>query len=260
MRQHLRSFLQVRKAITLGARLHQQRQPDGDKLPDEFTLVVWNIFKRHGGHIFDQDICDLAHRSDILCLQEVLSTQQLDLPRELWSLNHNYSASYRRPDGFTEGVLTASPYCIAEEAHALLSLQREPITRTPKATIISLLPMACGQTLLVINLHMLLFKRRLIFQLELELILAACEPYAHLPAVFCGDFNTFTRSQLRMLDQILGATGFLRCLPQHTPRNKRYLDHIYIRGLHLLEMEIIDTISSSDHSPLICRVRLPSSD
>jgi endonuclease/exonuclease/phosphatase (EEP) superfamily protein YafD len=260
MKHHLRSFLQVRKAISVGARLTQQLDHDGGKLPDEFTVVVWNIFKRHGGQIFDQDICDLAQRSNIVCLQEVLSTQQLDLPRELCTLNHNYSASYRRPDGFTEGVLTASCHPMHEEAHALLSLQREPVTRTPKATVISLMPMACGQTLLVINLHMLLFKRRLIFRLELELILAACEPYAHLPAIFCGDFNTFTRGQLRMLDHILGDSGFLRCLPQHTPRNKRYLDHIYIRGLHLLEMEIIDTISSSDHSPLICKVRLPSPD
>ncbi|WP_439134574.1 endonuclease/exonuclease/phosphatase family protein [Pseudomaricurvus sp.] len=258
MKQHQKSFLQVRKATSFGAHLTQQLNHEGEKLPREFTLVVWNIFKRHGVEIFDNDICDLAHRSDILCLQEVLASKQLDLPQELWTLNHNYSTSYHRPDGFTEGVLTASGYPIHKQGQALLSLRREPVTRTPKATVISLMPTACGQNLLLINLHMLLFKRRSVFKLELEQILAACERYSHLPAVFCGDFNTFTRSQLRLLDEILGAAGFERCRPFHKPRTRRYLDHIYIRGLHLLEMEIIDTISSSDHSPLICRVALAS--
>lgn len=256
MKQHLKSFLQVRKATTVGASLSQQLNHEGEKLPREFTLVVWNIFKRHGGDIFDRDICDLAHRSDILCLQEVLASKNLDLPQPLWVLNHNYSISYHRPDGFTEGVLTASGYPIHKQAQALLSLRREPVTRTPKATVISLMPMASGHNLLLINLHMLLFKRRSAFKLELEQVLSACEPYSHLPAVFCGDFNTFTRTQLRLLDHILGEAGFERCKPFHMPRTRRYLDHIYIRGLHLLEMEIIDTISSSDHSPLICRVEL----
>lgn len=258
MKQHLKSFLQVRKATSFGARLSQQLNHEGEKLPRTFTLVVWNIFKRHGGEIFDKDICDLAYRSDILCLQEVLANQKLDLPHELWELNHNYSISYHRPDGFTEGVLTASGYPIHKQAHALLSLRREPVTKTPKATVISLLPMTTGQNLLVINLHMLLFKRRSVFKLELEQVLSTVKTYSHLPAVFCGDFNTFTRSQLRLLDEILGEAGFERCKPFHMPRTRRYLDHIYIRGLHLLEMEIIDTISSSDHSPLICKVELAS--
>lgn len=256
MKRHVKSFLQVRKATVPESRLVQKHKDEGELLPSTFTLVVWNIFKRHGGAIFDRDLCDLSQRSDIACLQEVLSEEELYLPKEMHSLNHNYGISYHRPDGFTEGVLTASHYLFDRNSQAMHSLSREPVTNTPKTTLISLMPMACGQTLLLINLHMLLFKRRTQFRGELEHILTYCEPYDDLPAVFCGDFNTFTLTQLKLLDDILGDKGFSRCLPRHAPRTKRYLDHIYIRRLNLLEMEIIDTISSSDHSPLICKVEL----
>jgi endonuclease/exonuclease/phosphatase (EEP) superfamily protein YafD len=256
MKQHWKNFLQVRKARIPDSRLTQCLHCEADVLPNKFTVVVWNIFKRHGADIFDKDICDLSERADIVCLQEVLSTQHLDLPAAVRGLNHNYAISYCRPDGFTEGVLTASHYNLAEDCGALLSIAREPVTNTPKTALVSVIALANGQQLLVINLHMLLFKRRSIFKKELQQILDYCAEYDDLPAIFCGDFNTFTQTQQKFLDGMLATRGYSRCIPLHEPRAKRFLDHIYIRGLNVLMMEIIDTISSSDHYPLICTLEL----
>lgn len=256
MKQHWQNFLQVRKARIPESRLRQKINSDVSLLPAEFTIVVWNIFKRHGADIFDKDISDLSERADIICLQEVLATEHLDLPHDVRELNHNYGISYRRPDGYSEGILTASHHYLLEDCESLLSLAREPVTKTPKTALVSLIAMANGQQLLVINLHMLLFKRRAIFKKELQQIIDYSAQYDHLPAIFCGDFNTFTEAQQRLLDDTLATRGFSRCIPLHEPRAKRFLDHIYIRGLNVLMMEIIDTISSSDHYPLICTVEL----
>lgn len=254
MKQHWKNFLQVRKATTCQIAPKSLLQPDCLNLPNRFTITVWNVFKRNGGKIFDNDILDLAERSEILCLQEVLAGEQLDMPHALNQLNYHHASSYLRPDNFYEGVLTLSSHAICDNSTPVLSIAREPVTKTPKTALICQLPMANGETLLLINIHMLLFKRKQSFKKELANVLQHCQKFKHQPAIFCGDFNTFTQTQLKLLDDTLFNEGFNRCIPAHEPRANRFLDHIYVRGLKIEMMEIIDTITSSDHYPLICQL------
>lgn len=254
MKQHVKNFLQVKNASIPDYRL-KNRIREADPLPGHFIIVVWNIFKRFGAEIFDKDIVDLQARSDILCLQEVLFQDSPYLPSCISEVNYHYGISYQRPDNFSEGLLTASPYYMQDVAKPLLSIAREPITRTPKSALICVLTVEQGRELLLINIHMLLFKRAATFKNELLQVMEACQEYHYLPAIFCGDFNTFTQPQLALLDSVLAEFNFERCQPFHAPRSKRYLDHIYIRDLTLLNLEVIDTIASSDHYPLICELR-----
>lgn len=254
MKQHVKNFLQVRKATVCHNAPTSRLQPNCQSLPERFTVAVWNVFKRNGGIIFDNDILDLAERSDILCLQEVLAGSDLDMPKALGQLNYHHASSYLRPDNLYEGVLTLSSHAICDHSTPVLSLQREPITKTPKTALICQMPLSNGETLIVINIHMLLFKRKTAFTQELANVLQHCQTNRHCPAIFCGDFNTFTQAQLKLLDDTLFNEGFNRVIPAHEPRANRFLDHIYVRGLKVEMMEIIDTITSSDHYPLICQL------
>jgi endonuclease/exonuclease/phosphatase (EEP) superfamily protein YafD len=256
MKQHWHNFRKVRKATAAKLSVMHQLDDDSNPLPDEFSILVWNTFKRNGGAEFDADLQRFAARNEILCLQEVLATDILHLPEAVNQSNYQYSISYQRPDGFYEGVLTSTAAAMDSHCYSLLSVATEPVTNTHKSALISLLPMVSGESLLVINIHMLLFKRRGVFKKELAQILRLCERYKNLPAIFCGDFNTFTKPQLKILDYTLQLEGFSRCQPLHEPRAKRFLDHIYIRGLQLEKMQILDTITSSDHFPLECQLSL----
>ncbi|MCK5880227.1 MAG: hypothetical protein KAG18_00045 [Sinobacterium sp.] len=221
-------------------------------LPKQFTLLVWNIYKGLGGEQFEQDLTDLDARTHISCLQEVLAEGDPNLPRCIGLQNSHYGISYKRQDGLFEGVLSASRYKLLEDCVAIKSIGREPITKTPKTALVSFVEVENGQTLLLINIHMLLFKRASQFYKELKCVFKVCEKYRHYPAIFCGDFNTFLPWQLLLLDAVLKREGFYRCKPEYRPRGSRYLDHVYARGLRLVELQIVDTISSSDHFPLLC--------
>ncbi len=227
-----------------------------EPLPKRFTLLVWNIYKRLGGEQFDHDLANLDSRSHISCLQEVLAKKEPDLPTAITSQYLHYGVSYRRQDGWFEGILSASRYNMLEDCVAIKSIGREPLTKTPKTALITYLKMEEGQTLLVVNVHMLLFKSVWLFRQELKQILSDCKKDRHLPAVFCGDFNTFLPWHLTLLDKILYRDGFYRCKPKHRPRGSRYLDHVYVRGLKLIEMQIVDRVFSSDHFPLLCELEL----
>ncbi|MCK5881194.1 MAG: hypothetical protein KAG18_04905, partial [Sinobacterium sp.] len=149
-----------------------------------------------------------------------------------------------------------SRYNMLDYCSVIKSIGREPITKTPKTALISHVAIEGGETLLLINVHMLLFKHSWLFYKELERILQACNKERHYPAIFCGDFNTFLPWQLALLDVTLLQAGFKRCKPTHRPRGARFLDHVYTRGLILHELQIVDSISSSDHFPLLCDLEL----
>jgi len=224
-------------------------------LPNQFTLLVWNIYKRNGGHAFDQDLSLLSQRSHVKCLQEVLAKRSgIYVHEEIQDLHHHYAVSYQRSDDFFEGVLTVSPYVMRQECFALKSIGREPITQTPKSALITLHELQNGQTLLLINIHMLLFKHTRLFRRELQQVLALCENYRHFPAIFCGDFNTFMPWQLKLLDLYLYKSGFHRAKPSHKANKGAFLDHVYYRALKLEKMEVIDSITSSDHYPILCQL------
>ncbi len=257
MKRHWQNFQQVMGADrSLFEPISDIVTEHDSALPKHFTLLVWNVYKRNGGQSFDRDIEDLASRSHLLCLQEVLANKKVDLPVPVQALSGHYSVSYKRPDGFYEGVLTACRHQLSVDCHSVQSIGREPLTKTPKSALITTVEMDGGQQLLVINIHMLLFKNTVRFREELLKVVKQTKPYRHLPAIFAGDFNTFTPWQLVWLDMILKRFGFTRCKPDHRPRGARFLDHVYVRGLKVHHHEIIDTVSSSDHFPLLCELEL----
>src|SRR5690554_4100347 len=127
MKQHWHNFKRVRNAVLHEQSIKQKRENSNILLPLDFSVTVWNTFKRHGANLFDRDLTALKENTDIFCLQEVLADKELHLPPQFNRMNYNYGISYLRTDNFCEGILTISDYCQLEEAHSLLSLSRELI-------------------------------------------------------------------------------------------------------------------------------------
>ncbi|NRA41907.1 MAG: endonuclease/exonuclease/phosphatase family protein [Pseudomonadales bacterium] len=257
MRQHWRNFHAVRQAYPATENLlHHHEQAATALLPQEFSLLSWNIYKKLKGKVIEKDLARLLSSTSLACLQEVITTNAAQLSREYAGLNFHYGITYARADKRYEGVLTASRYALKQPIAVIRSLGKELVTQTPKLSLVSLMEMQGGQPLLLINTHMLLFKSARSLRREVKHVLVDCADYQQLPAIYCGDFNTFTRWQLRCLDNILRKHGFTRISNKLYRPNELALDHIYLRGLKVKQISRLAKVKSSDHKPIVCQLAL----
>ena len=65
------------------------------------------------------------------------------------------------------------------------------------------------------------------------------------PAIFAGDFNTWTETHLDAVTNILGAAGFQLAFSWEYPGRNFPLDHVFLRGLTLLQSTTFT--SEADH-------------
>jgi endonuclease/exonuclease/phosphatase (EEP) superfamily protein YafD len=133
----------------------------------------------------------------------------------------------------------------------------EPLLRTPKATALSLYAIAGSeQTLLVINIH------GVNFSIGTEALRAQLQQSIDWisrhqgPIVFAGDFNTWSDERQALVDDYAGQLGLQPLLFKQDFRTTvfdRALDHIYVRGLTVIETSTIET-TTSDHNPLMAKL------
>lgn len=240
-----------------GGNIIHQPEADAAPLPDEFCLLVWNIFKGCKGAAFERDMLAFADQANVLCLQEVMFDTQPQLPAPLMPMSWDYSPSYQRNDGIFEGVITLGKHAMADQGMRLASLGSEPVMATSKSAIATTFRCANGHSLLVINIHMLLFRRLAAAAAELaQLIDHMEETEPDAPVLVVGDFNTLFPHQLRHLDDVMDAEGLSRVTPTFEPRKLMRLDHIYARNIKNAELTIRHGIDSSDHPALLCQIRL----
>jgi endonuclease/exonuclease/phosphatase (EEP) superfamily protein YafD len=67
------------------------------------------------------------------------------------------------------------------------------------------------------------------------------------PAIFAGDFNTWTKKHLEAVGEALSRAGFVLVYSWPYPGNteNRVLDHVYVRGVRLVEANTFE--NASDH-------------
>lgn len=219
------------------------------QLSTPFTLLNWNIYKQQKQGWVDE-LQQLSEAADIITLQEAkLSPELMQFSKQKQFFYHqNYAFKY---DGFIHGVNTLSkvqPNTVCGSSLA------EPWVRVPKTAIATTYPIQHhNATLLVINLHGInfTFNEK---DLHMQLI-----PYLALlaehdgPAVFSGDFNTWSDDRLVTVQQPLATLGFSEVRFTSDERLTIFglpLDHIYFRGLKVIKAESLTT-NASDHTPQI---------
>jgi endonuclease/exonuclease/phosphatase (EEP) superfamily protein YafD len=216
-----------------------------------FTMVCWNIQKQTGGAL-EKDFGRVLQRADILLLQETLLSENLKgmLNRSPY---HWHLVTAFEMQQAKAGVLTA-----AAAAPDLVCPLRaiEPLIRIPKTALITRYPLTgAGRFLMVANVHMINFTPDLeAFSDEAERIYEILARHTG-PMVVAGDFNTWSRERLTMLENVALRLRLEPVTFEADFSRKVFgfpVDRVYYRGLTPLETRVI-RVTSSDHNPLLVR-------
>lgn len=238
------STLPETQALRLGT-------PTTEKLGDHVRMVCWNVFKVvRGGAL--ADIAALSAEADLMLLQEAVlhgaQPHALHLTSGLeWIMAETLGHARR---GITTGPKTGcrAP-CIA--ISSLRSLDQEPILGTVKASLLTRYPTARGP-LTVINVHAVNFVPLPKFARQVAQVVELAAT-GKGPLVVGGDFNTWNPSRHRVLVEAMRGAGLERvqvAVPRRWRHFGQQLDHVFTRGLKVVEARPLAHIVSSDHIPL----------
>lgn len=226
------------------------------RLPEDFGLLCWNVQKKNLGYRFNRFLAGLLehYRIELLAFQEV----KLNLSAE--SLLHNFHFSCAPNIRFLNhvyGVLNAS--CISDNSSfSLTSFHREGITQTRKSAIFSSYTLYNGETLLLVNLHAINFRALKVYHKELEAIFDSIR-YHQGAMIVTGDFNSWNKHRMEYLMKLSSGLELKNSEIEHAHLIKSFmnhrLDHIFYRGLHLIESHALDVQNLSDHNALYARFR-----
>lgn len=225
-------------------------------------VLSWNIAKNNYNPSWSQDFLALVeqHQPDKIFLQEVrLCTIKQQIP-ELASMGWSFAPNLIDTlDNTYSGVLIATK-SDRLSSYAKITQDREPVTGTPKVSLFVEYPLGNQQdTLLAVNTHLINFVETSKFQAQLQEIETIISQHQGA-VIFSGDFNTWNRSRWLKLLQMTAKLGLIPvCFPLvEALKIKRFLlspplDYIFYRGFHQkpANARVIDSISSSDHNPLL---------
>lgn len=228
----------------------------GELDSEDIRLLNWNIEKGDDPQ-WATDLATSESDPDLMVLQEV------PLNSNAWgtvTTNQylSFSPGYRTSRSLT-GVMTVSAAKPLTQCN-LLSV--EPWLRSPKATVITEYGLTDShQTLLVVNIHAVNFTFGIHdYKKQIWQALSVLNDHAG-PILLSGDFNTWHARRSAILNEMTDNLG-LEVIDYNEDHRKLFmgqpLDHIYVRGLEVLEATTHE-VDSSDHNPMSVRLRLSAS-
>ncbi len=229
---------------------------------DSIKVLSWNIAKNNHVRDWSNDFLAIVeqHQPDKIFLQEVrlcaIKQQIPELTSMGWSFAPNLIDTL---DNTYSGVLTATKSDLLG-SKAKITQHQEPVTGTPKVSLFVEYSLGNDRnTLLTVNTHLINFVETSKFQSQLQEIETIISQHQGA-VIFSGDFNTWNRSRWLILLQMTTRLGLV---PVTFPlvealKIKRFLlspplDYIFYRGFQqkTANAKVIDSISSSDHNPLL---------
>ena len=130
----------------------------------------------------------------------------------------------------------------------------EPIIKTPKITLETRYDMGKGETLRVINVHMINFVKIKKFLTQIEQIERALAK-EDTPVILAGDFNTWNTKRMNIVEKLTTSYGLSSVEfsdKKHQKAPFPYpLDHVFYKKLHLKNAEVLSSVNTSDHKPLL---------
>jgi endonuclease/exonuclease/phosphatase (EEP) superfamily protein YafD len=244
--------------ITAQAQRHYVRR--GEQL----KIAVWNTFKGRRGQYYPL-LAQHTQDSDLILLQEFRHDPVLEAYHDEIFRGRDADMAvsfYTRPQRTAAtGVCTVSSVR-AQRTLFLLSRYFEPVTRTPKMALCTYYAYACAdcppdQALLVLNSHGINFRLRRPFRDQmLQFEEKLCEHNG--PIILVGDFNTWERGRVRMLDAVAAKVGLSHVrFPSGIKSIRGHeLDRVYVRGGEVDGQRIVRNRAASDHSMLLFQLTL----
>ncbi|MFG1484840.1 endonuclease/exonuclease/phosphatase family protein [Halobacteriovorax sp. RZ-1] len=221
------------------------------RLGTRFSVTVWNMYKGKEPS-WARDYLKLASESEIILGQEFLLQGEM---QEILSSGQRESVlatSFYNTDGKATGVFTSSTVN-AVTKQAFQSSDREPIVNTPKLSVLTQYPADNGKNVTFVNIHALNFVGIQPFTIQIATLLKAVKNIKG-PVIFAGDFNTNAPTKTLIMNMLFKKEGFKQA--RYTGADDRMtflgqpLDHIWYRGLNLVEARVLGEIEGSDHTPL----------
>jgi len=229
------------------------RSANGALDSGDIRLVNWNIQKGSDSE-WTTDLATNQGSPDLMVLQEVpLNSKAWD--QITADRHHAFSPGYRTSKSLT-GVMTISATKPLTQCNFV---SVEPWLRSAKATVITEYGLTdTDQTLLVVNIHALNFTFGIHdFHKQIRRVQSVMTHHAG-PILLSGDFNTWHWRRSEIMNEMTDSLG-LEMLTYDEDHRKRFLgqplDHIYIRGLEVLQATTRE-VDSSDHNPMSARFRL----
>ena len=226
--------------------------------PSLIKFLNWNAYKGVDSQWL-ADFNSLVHEKDLIVIQEIAFTRQLQAVLHERSLSWRLTKSFDHKHGVT-GVLTASTSSASQD-RGLHS--KEPLIRLPKSSLVTWYPLeGVGNQLLVANIHSVNFSVGVkAFRHQLEMLEHVIEGHQG-PVILSGDFNTWRYKRYEVLNKIVSR---LKLTPvRFFDDNRRTvlgmpLDHIFYRGLEEVRHNVPVTLSS-DHQPMEVDFRIATAD
>jgi endonuclease/exonuclease/phosphatase (EEP) superfamily protein YafD len=232
--------------VTSSADVGRNRELD----PANIRLLIWNTQKGHN-ESWLEEFAELSADQDVLVLQEALLKDgfrsYLDSQTLSWSLATTFVHFQ-----VETGVLTASRIA---PTSSCVQRTMEPLIALPKSTLVSRFPIeGSSETLLIGNVHAVNFTLgRKAFQSQFDRLATVLDQHEG-PVIIAGDFNSWSDARSRYLSETfleersMNEVVFEGNVPRKIFGNE--VDHVYYRGLSVIEGRVLET-GNSDHAPIL---------
>ncbi|MCZ6561213.1 MAG: endonuclease/exonuclease/phosphatase family protein [Gammaproteobacteria bacterium] len=235
------------------AQLRGSRRSLDDELDSsDIKIVNWNLQKGANPE-WIADLSAITGEPDLMIFQE--ASLNTDVWRTVAADQYrSFAPGYSTKQRIT-GVMTISD---AEPLTQCNLINREPWIRTPKATMIIEYGLTgTDQTLLVVNAHAVNFTFGIRhFRQQIQQMQSVLSEHQG-PILLSGDFNTWHGRRFEILNEVAESLDLTMLEFDEDYRKRLFghvLDHIYIRGLQVIEATTY-RVGSSDHNPMSVRLR-----
>ena len=213
-----------------------------------FHLITWNVHKGQDTG-WQEDLARLSKQADFVLLQE--ATQHQNLSTFSTAL---FVSSFSFKD-LLSGVKTFTQtqpewYCGGGVA--------EPLIQIPKVASVMSFPLEKGNSLLIINVHLINFEWGIsAYQAQLEQLFSLIENHQG-PIIMAGDFNAWNEERLNLVNNLIKKYR-LDSVALSQDERVRFLgyplDYIFTRGVKVISATS-EMVTSSDHNPLLMEFEL----
>ena len=228
-------------------KLNMQCDKADDLVPklaaSRFHLITWNVHKGQDTG-WQEDLERLSKQADFVLLQEATQHQNLSIfSTALFVSSFSFKDLLSGVKTFTQ--TQPEWYCGGGVA--------EPIIQIPKVASIMNLPLEKGNSLLIINVHLINFEWGIsAYQAQLEQLFSFVENHQG-PIIMAGDFNAWNEERLNLVNNLIKKYG-LNSVALSQDERVRFLgyplDYIFMRGVKVVSATS-EVVTSSDHNPLL---------
>jgi endonuclease/exonuclease/phosphatase (EEP) superfamily protein YafD len=229
-----------------------------DMMGPDIKILLWNVFKcRKKG--WKNDFLTLIDDKNLIILQEAVLNSPFDIYFKQ-SLQHQWIMArsfINLKTNIETGVKTGSTVA-ADKYYFIVSDHCEPITKTKKIVLATVYPLHIpDQSLLVVNSHIINFVSFTKFKDNLDQVFQTLENHPG-PVLLAGDFNTWNKKRFKYFNEQVVSFCLDEVKIIRQPRINhlfKHLDHIYCRGLDVIDTHVHTDIHSSDHYPISLSLR-----